>query len=90
MSEEFEKMQWHFEALCWQNGIPVPDIRPALPTDPCDVTDPPYVRINLNQDCDRVYQVRHLFGHYLADLHAAENGRYADRVADLIASLLEP
>lgn len=86
---EFEKMQRHFEALCWQYGIPVPDIRPALPTDPCDVTDPPYVRINLRQKCDRTYQVRHLFGHYLADLHAAEGGRWADRVADVVSEMLD-
>ncbi len=86
---EFEKMARHFERLCWQYGIPVPDIRPALPTDPCDFTDPPYVRINLRQECDRVYQIRHLFGHYLADLHLVENGRWADRVADVVAEMLD-
>lgn len=88
---EFERMKGHFERLCKQFGVKVPYIRPALPKDPCDFTDPEIneVRINLSQDCDRNYQIRHLFGHYLADLHAEQNGRWADDVADVIASMLE-
>lgn len=89
MSKAFDLAKAHFEALCRQFGLEVPDVRPALPTDPCDVTDPPHVRINLRQRCNRVYQVRHLFGHYLADLHMVEDGRYADDVADVVAKMLD-
>lgn len=90
MDMTFLFMKARFKGLCQKYKVPVPDINPALPTDPCDVTDPPReVRINLRQDCDRNYQIRHLFGHYLADLHAEQNGRWSDDVADAIASMLE-
>ena len=88
MSEDFDHMKRYFTELCERFGLKVPDIQPALPADPCDVTDPPYVRINLRQTCDRDYQVRHLFGHYLADLHAVEEGRYSNDVADVVARLI--
>ena len=89
MSDVFDHMKSYFTELCEHFGLVVPDIRPALPADSCDVTDPPHVRINLRQACDRGYQVRHLFGHYLADLHATEEGRYSNDVADVVARLIE-
>lgn len=64
---EFLKMKAHFINLCKQFGLEPPDIRPALLTDPCDVTDPPYVRINLRQDCDRTYQVLDFLPHLWTD-----------------------
>jgi hypothetical protein len=86
----FEEMKATFEGLAKHYRVLPPIVAPALPTDPCDLTDPPYVRINLRQKCDRDYQVRHLFGHYLADLHAVEEGsRYSDDVADVIAQMVE-
>jgi len=63
-------------------------IREALPTDPCDVTNPPNeVRIH-RSFCDEDYQARHLFGHYLADLHAV-NDEQSDVVADVIARMID-
>ena len=78
-----------FERLFEVYSIPKPKtIREALPTDPCDVTDPPgEVRIN-DLDCDDVYQARHLFGHYLADLHAIDDEK-SDLVADTIADMIK-
>lgn len=87
--QTFEEMKLAFEQLADRYHVLPPVVSPALPEDPCDVTDPPFVRINLRQECDRDYQVRHLFGHYLADLHATEDGRYSDDVADVIAWLLQ-
>jgi hypothetical protein len=92
--ETFEEMRSEFCRLCRHYGVPEPEISPALATDPCDVTDPPYVRINLRQDCERLYQVRHLFGHYLHDLayydpDGEDRAPYSDVVADIIARMIE-
>lgn len=90
----FEEMRAAFEELCRYYDVPVPTISPALPDDPCDVTDPPFVRINLRQDCERLYQVRHLFGHYLHDLaywdpEGLDRAPYSDVVADVVARMIE-
>lgn len=85
----FEQMKAELQRLAAHYKVLPPVVAPALPTDPCDFTDPPHVRINLKQECDRDYQVRHLFGHYLADLHATEDGRYSDDVADVVARMIE-
>jgi len=68
--------------------LPVPIIRAALPTDPCDVTSAEQIRINVKaaKGCDPDYHARHVFGHYLADLHA-ERPELSDQVADAIARL---
>jgi len=85
----FERMKAAFERLAAHYKVLSPVVAPALPTDPCDFTDPPHVRIKLDQECDRDYQVRHLFGHYLADLHGIEDGRHSDDVADVVARMVE-
>jgi hypothetical protein len=85
---EFGEMKRQFIELCKKYGVMTPQISKARGYDSCDVTDPPFVRIYLQQECDREYQVRHLFGHYLADLHAYKKGKYSDKVADVIASMV--
>jgi hypothetical protein len=77
-----------FERLFEMYDIPKPKIiRKALLTDPCDYTAPPNeVRIN-NLECEEIYQARHLFGHYLADLHAIDDEK-SDLVADTIADMI--
>ena len=84
----YQKVKTEFERLFEVYKIPKPTIiRKALPTDPCDVTNPPSeVRIN-DLECEEIYQARHLFGHYLADLHATDDDK-SDLVADTIAKLL--
>ena len=84
----YQKVKTEFERLFKVYKIPKPTIiRKALPTDPCDVTNPPSeVRIN-DLECEEIYQARHLFGHYLADLHATDDDK-SDLVADTIAKLL--
>ena len=90
---EFHVIQVKFRKLCEQFGLPVPRIRPALPTDPCDVTSPLEVRLNVVAagDIDPDYHAQHVFGHYICGLHEWEpegTQEYADPVADLIAELL--
>jgi hypothetical protein len=83
----YETIKFEFERLCIAHSIDVPDISPAYDTDKCDTTDPPnYIRIK-EQSCDSTYQARHLFGHYLSDLHAMDD-EHSDIVADIIAKLI--
>jgi len=84
---DYETVKSKFKYLFELYDLPEPKvIRKALKTDPCDVTDPPNeVRIN-TQDCDEDYQARHLFGHYLADLHLIDD--QSDVVADIIAEMI--
>jgi len=84
---DYETVKSKFKYLFELYDLPEPKvIRKALKTDPCDVTDPPNeVRIN-TQDCDEDYQARHLFGHYLADLHLIDD--QSDVVADIIADMI--
>ncbi len=84
----YQKVKTEFERLFEMYDIPKPKIiRKALPTDPCDYTAPPNeVRIN-NLECEEIYQARHLFGHYLADLHAIDDEK-SDLVADTIADMI--
>ena len=63
---------------------PTPIIDPAKDTDPCDVTDPPFIRIK-PVNVDYAHHARHVLGHYIADLHLTQS----DYVADLIAELLK-
>ena len=85
---DYRKVKTEFERLFEVYNIPKPKvIREALPTDPCDYTAPPNeVRIN-NLECEEIYQARHLFGHYLADLHAIDDEQ-SDVVADIIAKMI--
>ena len=84
---DYETVKSKFKSLFELYDLPEPrTIRKAFTTDPCDVTDPPYeVRIN-TQECDEDYQARHLFGHYLADLHLIDD--QSDVVADIIADMI--
>ena len=85
---DYRKVKTEFERLFEVYNIPKPKvIREALPTDPCDYTAPPNeVRIN-NLECEEIYQARHLFGHYLADLHTIDDEQ-SDVVADIIAKMI--
>ena len=87
MTSDYETVKSKFKYLFELYDLPEPrTIRKAFTTDPCDVTDPPYeVRIN-TQECDEDYQARHLFGHYLADLHLIDE--QSDVVADIIADMI--
>ena len=87
MTSDYETVKSKFKSLFELYDLPEPrTIRKAFTTDPCDVTDPPYeVRIN-TQECDEDYQARHLFGHYLADLHLIDE--QSDVVADIIADMI--
>lgn len=79
-----------FERLCRDLGAPIPQVSPALPTDPCDVTDPASWTVRLNAkatNCDPTYHAAHVLGHWLADLHASDPQR-ADLVADILAGLI--
>lgn len=82
---EFEDMKEQFESLCHVHMVPVPRVSRALATDRCDYTSSREVRLNLKQEADRDYHVRHVFGHYLCDLHEEK----PDLVADVIAGLVE-
>jgi hypothetical protein len=85
----YQEIKQRLKCLFELYGISEPKvIREALPTDPCDVTDPPNeVRIH-RSFCDEDYQARHVFGHYLADLHAV-NDEQSDIVADVIARMID-
>ena len=88
----YQEIRQRLKCLFELYGISEPKvIREALPTDPCDVTDVTdatnEVRIH-RSFCDEDYQARHLFGHYLADLHAV-NDEQSDVVADVIARMIK-
>ena len=87
---DFDEAKAGFLALCQNHGIPCPRVVPALPSDPCDVTSSDEVRLNVAaaQPIEPDYYVRHVFGHYLCDLHSAANAKTADMIADLIADLV--
>lgn len=92
MPNRFEDVAGRFEALCRQYDIPVPRIVPSLETDPCDFTSPEEVRLNVGAAgvLSIDLHARHVFGHYLCDLHCWEPedpslGGWADPVASLIA-----
>jgi len=70
-------------------NIPKPSIiRKSLTTDLCDVTDPPTeIRIDESQESDDDYHARHLFGHYIADLHGI-NDEYSELIADTISNMI--
>jgi len=92
IESKYKIVESEFMRLCNTYKIPQPTvIRPALDTDPCDYTDPlNEVRINTDpekMDCEPIYQARHLFGHYISDLHSV-NDEYSDIVADTVADLL--
>lgn len=86
---QFRDASEAFVRLCEKHLIPIPFIRPALPTDECDVTSETEVRLNVQAAglMPLDLYVKHNFGHYLCDLHCGKPA-YADKIADLIGSLL--
>lgn len=56
-------------------NLPMPIITRALDSDPCDVTDAHLVRLNAEaaEGMNSTQHARHVFGHWLADLHGAES-----------------
>jgi len=81
----FKTVKLQLELIAQRLGVPKPQVTKALPSDPCDVTDPPHIRIKTVRSLESDYQARHVFGHYLCDLHATDD---PDAVADIIALLL--
>ena len=86
-----------FIQLCINLEVPVPEVYEMYITEetPCDYTDECYVGLNLEAagDCDPSFHVRHVLGHYLADLHTPESAKVHgegifDVVADAIANIL--
>jgi len=93
LKSQYYKIRYHAVRLrvihlIEECSLPVPIIRAALPTDPCDVTSAEQIRINVKatKGYDPDYHARHVFGHFLADLHA-ERPDLSDEVADAIALL---
>lgn len=76
MTLNFEHCKHLFQTLCSEFGLPVPDIKQALPTDKCDFTSPTVVRLNVEAASkdgliDAHYYVAHNWGHWLCNLHEA-------------------
>ena len=69
--------------------LPMPKIRKYQPTDPCDYTTWNEIRMNIPaaKGCSLEFYVGHVFGHWLADLHAEDGVQCADRVANAVANL---
>lgn len=76
------------ENLSDMMGIPKPEISKSRNTDPCDVTDPPYIRIRPVRCLDSLYHATHVLGHYLADWHSANEYAESDEIADIIGKLI--
>ena len=96
-SQEFLRKVRLFEKLCFNLDLVPPRIVPAKEEDACDVTELEEVRLkNYPSDMmDWEYQVRHVFAHWLCDLHSGgysnhskEEEERADKIADIIASLI--
>lgn len=94
MKKGFEYRKDFFLKLCDLTGAPRPSIlRPALPCDPCDVTDGDgdgEVRLNVEAagECEPEWHAAHVFGHWLADLHSGNGYARSDEVADAVAELV--
>ena len=89
MIKNFETIKREIQRLCYEYGFDYPEIKVAYKFDPCDTTDYYEIRIKLDQDCDTLYHARHVFGHWIADLHGLNN-EMADKVADTIAKMVTP
>lgn len=84
---------------CKEANIPMPKISWALDTDPCDVTDHDFIRLNPKAYEDSLgrqatmddidYYASHVFGHFLCDYHShCGDNEGADNAADFISNLL--
>ena len=85
--KNFEVIKKEIQRLCDKYGFEYPEIKLAYDTDPCDVTDYNEIRINVYQIADDFFHARHVFGHWIADLHGMNDGM-ADKVADAIAMMI--
>lgn len=83
---EFQVLSRCFARLVRRFDLPMPTFR-SIPGEQ-DVTGPAEVAFGRSGDTQVGHRTRHLFGHWLADLHAGEPAQ-SDAVADVIASLLE-
>ena len=83
----FNIIKGEIERLCKLYGLDTPVIKLARITDKCDVTKFAEIRINLNQEVKDMYHARHVFGHWIGDLHSI-NPDTADKVADIIAQMI--
>jgi hypothetical protein len=89
----FEYRKDLFLKFCDLTGASRPAvIRPALPDDPCDVTNGDgdgEVRLNVEaaRECEPEWHVAHVFGHWLADLHNSNKYAKSDEVADVIGKM---
>ena len=85
---KYNEVKQALEDLFVEYDIGIPSIKPALLTDKCDTTYPPFfIRIKEVDGTFSLYQARHIFGHYLADLHAISDS-WSEKVADTIADML--
>lgn len=88
---KFEEKKEEFKRLCERYNLQSPEIIiEATKDDPCDVTDVNEVRFkeySVEDNVDGFYQVRHVFGHWLCDLHNYNNEK-SDQVADIIGRLI--
>ena len=69
----------------------LPTITIAHKSDIRDYTSANEIRIKPVKNISDIYHAKHLFGHFLSDLHSANvrtNHTICDQVADLIAILL--
>ena len=97
---KFDEARAAFLNLVHRLDLPVPKVDPNIPGDPCDTTDAEFVHLHCEaaEGMTSVEHARHVFGHWLCDLHGAEsyeeptrNGfeGVSDRVADAVAVLLK-
>lgn len=84
MKDDFKTVKKYIENLCETYKIPAPKISKALPNDPCDFTGYNEIRIKTVPRIDKWYHAKHVFGHYLADMHDI----YPDIVADIISKMI--
>lgn len=88
----FKQAKKEFLTLCKVYKLPLPEIKLAPQQDLFNITDPPtavqiYIETGATQ-LDIHQQTRHIFGHYIADLHNINQG-YSDLVANAIEQMLE-
>jgi hypothetical protein len=84
---EFRALAWAFARLVTRFALPMPIFGSVAGAN--DTTSPGEVCFGRGGDVEMFgHRVRHLFGHWLADLHAGEPAR-SDDVADVIAWLLD-
>ena len=87
IKNDFIVIKEEIHRLCIKYDFKSPEIELAYGSDLCDVTDYQEIRIKVGQVSDSLYHARHVFGHWIADLHGLSD-IMADKVADTIAELI--